>query len=187
MNSIITFNFLPTTVRADGLVNATALTAAYSFATISEVNPDGLRKDVAEWLVCDHAKRYIAHLERVARYGSAELVIVEHGVGTWVHPKLAAILAMWISPEFHIAVVELIEREMSSQKPQSKIASAFQLSNRQLAVEVSESIAKISSNLHNNMQLAQNLIDYAMKDIPDQQEVLTAEELPKDKKYGFCY
>jgi hypothetical protein len=78
------------------------LTTAYRMATISEANPNGLRKDVKNWLVTDHASRCIAHLERATGIPVANLVIAENGVGTWVHSKLAPILAMWISPEFSL-------------------------------------------------------------------------------------
>jgi prophage antirepressor-like protein len=61
----------------------------------------------------------------------------------------------------------------------------LRLSNRQLAVEVSESIVKISNNLHNNPRLAQILIDCAMNDVLDQRQLPAAQEFPEDKWYGL--
>jgi hypothetical protein len=53
-----------------------------------------------------------------------------------------------------------------------------------LAVEVSESIVKISNNLHNNPRLAQILIDSAMNAIIDT-KALPAQEFPGDKWFGL--
>jgi hypothetical protein len=116
MNSIakIGFSFSSNIIRPDGMVLATALTTAYR-------NTTGIRKDVAKWLATDSAKVSIAYLERVTQYSVTELVISEHGVGTWVHPKLAPILAMWISPEFQFAVVELIEQQMQPKIEQRQL------------------------------------------------------------------
>ena len=87
------FNFQSNTVRGDGLVNITALTAAYRIAT-------GKRKDPLKWLATKEAVESIAYLDRVTQKCVSELVIVEHGVGTWVHPDLAEIFAQWISVEY---------------------------------------------------------------------------------------
>lgn len=100
------FSFLSNTIRPDGMVSATALTTAYR-------NTTGVRKDVRDWLKTPSAGASIAYLERVTSIPVTALVIAEHGVGTWIHPKLAPILAMWISPEFQFAVVDLIEAKMN--------------------------------------------------------------------------
>jgi hypothetical protein len=102
--------FPSTTIRGDGLVNATALTTAYRSKT-------GIRKDSAKWLKTQEAKESIAYLERVTQKRVTELVDVEHGVGTWLHPDLAEILAQWISVEYRFAVVALIRQ--SKQEDQS--------------------------------------------------------------------
>jgi KilA-N domain len=99
------FTFLSTTLRADGLVNATALTTAYREAT-------GITKNARDWLKTATANESIKHLAARINILATELVVTENGVGTWIHPKLAPILAMWISPEFQFAVVELIERKL---------------------------------------------------------------------------
>lgn len=97
------FDFLANTIRNDGLINATALTAAYR-------NTTGVRKDVQVWLRSQEAKDSIAYLARATRILVADLVIVENGVGTWLHPDLAEILAQWISVEYRFAVVALIRQ-----------------------------------------------------------------------------
>jgi KilA-N domain len=178
MNNITPFAFLSNTVRPDGMVSGTALTTAYRLATISEANPSGVTRECRHWLKTDQSKVCISYLERVSGIPRSSLVIAEHGIGTWIHPKLAPILAMWISPEFQFAVVELIEREMNP------IAPVPQLRPDKLAVEVSESIVAISTNLHNNPRLAQILIDCAMNAVIDQsQKALPA--FPEDKWYGL--
>lgn len=95
------FSFQSNTVRGDGLVNITALSSTYKAAT-------GKRKDCQHWLQTKEAAESIAYLERVTGKCVTELVVVEHGVGTWVHPDLAEIFAQWISVEYRFAVVQLI-------------------------------------------------------------------------------
>lgn len=181
MNS---FSFLSNTIRPDGMVSATALTTAYRMATMTEVNPNGVRKDVRDWLKTESANRSMACLAGVTGIPVTELVISEHGVGTWIHPKLAPILAMWISPEFQFAVVDLIEREMNKAEAIPPAPEAPKLRPDLLAVEVSESIVKISNNLHNNPRLAQILIDSAMNTIIDT-NALPAHEFPEDQWFGL--
>jgi KilA-N domain len=89
-NSIEQYQFKLKTIRHDGMVNATALTTAYR-------NTTGVRKDVRNWLLTPDAKASIAYLERVTGVPVTDLVIAQHGVGTWLHPDLAEILAQWIS------------------------------------------------------------------------------------------
>jgi hypothetical protein len=62
------FQFPSTTIRADGLVNATALTTAYR-------NTTGIRKDASKWLATREAKESIAYLERVTQKGVTDLVV----------------------------------------------------------------------------------------------------------------
>jgi KilA-N domain len=45
------------------------------------------------------------------------LVVVEHGVGTWVHPDLSEIFAQWCSVEYRFAVVDLIRVAKENQLP----------------------------------------------------------------------
>ena len=104
------YSFASNTVRGDGLVNATALATAYR-------NTTGIRKDVAKWLKTQEAKDSIAYLARVTQKSVSQIVDVEHGVGTWLHPDLAEILAQWISVEYRFAVVALIRQ--SKQDDQS--------------------------------------------------------------------
>ena len=97
------YSFASNTIRGDGLVNATALATAYR-------NTTGIRKDVANWLKTKEAKDSIAYLARATGIPVAQLVDVENGVGTWLHPDLAEILAQWISVEYRFAVVDLIRQ-----------------------------------------------------------------------------
>jgi hypothetical protein len=97
------FQFPSTTIRGDGLVNATALTSAYR-------NTTGVRKDVSKWLATREAKESIAYLERATQKSVGDLIVVENGVGTWLHADLAEILAQWISVEYRFAVVALIRQ-----------------------------------------------------------------------------
>jgi hypothetical protein len=110
-------SFLVNTIRTDGMVNATALTTAYRKATVSEANTSGIRKDVRDWLLTPDAKASIAYLERVTGIPVTDLVIAEHGIGTWLHPDLAEILAQWISVEYRFAVVALIRQAKSEPVP----------------------------------------------------------------------
>ena len=96
------YEFLSNTLRADNLVNIAALSTAYRVAT-------GKRKDPSKWLATSEATESILYLEQATQKCVAELVIVENGVGTWVHPKLAEIFAQWCSVEYRFAVIQLIE------------------------------------------------------------------------------
>lgn len=100
MLSLTNFIFDDNTIL-NSLVNATALTSAYFRAT-------GKRKDTRDWLVTKEAAESTAYLERATGIPQAQLVIVENGVGTWMHPDLAEIFAQWISVEYRFAVVQLI-------------------------------------------------------------------------------
>jgi desulfoferrodoxin (superoxide reductase-like protein) len=106
------FNFQSNTVRGDGLVNITALASAYKRST-------GKYKKTHDWLLTKEAKESIAYLEQATGITEADIVTVENGVGTWVHPDLAEIFAQWISVEYRFAVVQLI-RVAKENKPQSR-------------------------------------------------------------------
>jgi hypothetical protein len=109
-SNIVQYIFDVDTVRPDGLVNITALASTYKRYT-------GKRKDTQHWLVTKEATESIAYLERVTGIPAAELVIVEHGVGTWVHPDLAEIFAQWVSVEYRFAVIQLIRKAKESILP----------------------------------------------------------------------
>lgn len=105
------FSFQSNTIRPDGLVNITALSTVYRNAT-------GKRKDAKHWLLTKEATESIAYLERVTGILTSELVVVEHGVGTWVHADLAEIFAQWISVEYRFAVVSLIRATKEKSTPE---------------------------------------------------------------------
>jgi hypothetical protein len=70
---------------------------------------------------------------------------------------------------------------MSDRAPKvEQVGYLPELAHRQVAVEVSEAILKISNNLQNNPRLAQILIDHAMNDVIDQKQLS-----PADKWYGL--
>jgi KilA-N domain len=68
-------------------------------------------------LLTPDAKASIAYLERVTGVPVTDLVIAQHGVGTWVHPDLAEILAQWICVEYRFAVVALIRQTKADSVP----------------------------------------------------------------------
>jgi hypothetical protein len=159
-DSIVRFVFDDNTIRNDGLVNITALASAYKRAT-------GKRKDTQHWLVTKEATESIAYLERVTGIPVTELVIAEHGAGTWVHPDLAEIFAQWISVEYRFAVVQLIRtaKENRIAAPPKPVQPPRQLTHGQQAVEKANEIRVITDTLTDNPRLAQLLIDYALIDI----------------------
>jgi hypothetical protein len=157
-SDIISFVFDDNTIRAnDGMVNITALASAYKRAT-------GKRKDTQHWLVTKEATESIAYLERVTGIPVSQLVIAEHGVGTWVHPDLGEIFAMWCSVEYRFAVVQLI-RTAKEDRTTPPPKPPRQLTHGQQAVEKANEIRTITDTLTDNPRLAQLLIDYALIDI----------------------
>jgi hypothetical protein len=146
-NIVQRFDFASTTIRNDGLVNATALATAYRNAT-------GKRKDPKHWLVTKEAIDSIAYLERVTGILTSDLVIVEHGVGTWLHPDLAEIFAQWISVEYRFAVVALIRREKDAI---SKIVAIPNSPSKELVA--AREIRELTDLLDDNPRLAQLLTD----------------------------
>lgn len=98
------FQFLMGTIRADGLVNITALSTAYRITT-------GKRKDVHNWLITNEAtesKAYLSLITGIPVDGLVQTKEGGNGGGTWVHPDLAEIFAQWCSVEYRFAVVSLI-------------------------------------------------------------------------------
>jgi hypothetical protein len=176
--SIVPANFVfdADTIRPDGLVNITSLSSAYFRST-------GKRKDTAKWLTSREATESIAYLERVTQKSVSELVIVEHGIGTWVHPDLAEIFAQWISVEYRFAVVRLIR------KTKERLAVVQpKLPSRQLALETAVAIDKIQDILaKTNPRLAQVLVDCAMNDVLDlaPAAIVAAQDFPEDRWYGL--
>jgi desulfoferrodoxin (superoxide reductase-like protein) len=118
-NSIVpvSFEFLSNTIRVDGLVNITALATAYRLGyQASIVGRKPTSSLTRDWIATKEATESIAYLERVSGIPQAELVVVENGVGTWVHPDLAEIFAQWISVEYRFAVVQLIRLAKESKQ-----------------------------------------------------------------------
>lgn len=94
--------------KEDGYLNATALTKAYF-----EVS--GKQKNVADWLRLKRTKETLQHASTVTGIPITELYQVVQGgnpenQGTWIHPKLRARFASWVSDEFGYMVEELVEK-----------------------------------------------------------------------------
>ncbi|MGL4931781.1 MAG: KilA-N domain-containing protein, partial [Aeromonas sp.] len=141
---------------------ATALTTAYKNAT-------GIRKDAGKWLLTQEGKESIAYLARATQKSVAELVVVENGIGTWLHPDLAEILAQWISVEYRFAVVALIRREKEAAKASMPQPSYLLPSPELMAAR---EIREMTDLLDDNPRLLQVLIDsrineFVEKALPD--------------------
>ena len=95
-----------TEMRAsDGFVNATKMCKAGG-------------KDMHDYLRLDSTSAFRDALSLEPGYLGLELVSTKRGgrhSGTWVHPKVAIHLAMWISPAFAVAVTDLVERFLGGQ------------------------------------------------------------------------
>jgi hypothetical protein len=124
-NNIIRYIFDEATIRPDGMVNITALASAYFRAT-------GKRKDTNDWLRTTRATAAITYLERVTGIPVSQLVIAEHGVGTWVHPKLAEMYAQWCSIEYEFAVVDLIQAAKTQKVELAQPKTALELAKEQV-------------------------------------------------------
>jgi hypothetical protein len=180
-NSIVpsNFSFLVGTVREDGLVNITALSTTYRIKT-------GKTKKPSDWLLTREAKESILFLAQASGITEASLVIVENGVGTWVHPYLAEIFAQWCSVEYRFAVVDLI-RAAKTDRIVAPPTPKPQLLPSELAVKTSDDIVKIQGNLGaSNPRLAQILVDFAMNNLIESKPALpVSTEFPEDRWYGL--
>jgi len=92
--------------KADGYINATKLTRAYELRTLKKRNTnDWFEKDrTHEFLNLVHQKTGIEIYELVQKKEEGR------NVELWIHPKLAASFAMWLSPEFELMVSEWVEK-----------------------------------------------------------------------------
>lgn len=157
-SNIVPFQFLENTIRTDGLVNLTALSGSYRLTT-------GKRKDRATWLATKEAKDSIAYLSRVTGITVTDLVISEHGIGTWVHPDLAEIFAQWLSVEYRFAVVALIRDKKQQTQSIHQPQKDRLLPSKELIA--SREIREMTDNLDDNPRLAQILIDSLINRVVD--------------------
>lgn len=141
------FEFSATTIRKDEMVNATSLTTAYR-------NKTGKRKDVRDWLVTKEAGESIAYLAGATGIPVSALVIIENGVGTWMHPDLAEIFAQWISVEYRFAVVGLIRQAKQEKLPQTFAEALLLAAKQQLAIEEAKKQSKLQQSQINILQEA---------------------------------
>lgn len=83
----------------------------------------------ADYFRLDSTKQYLSLLAGHVGYPMCELVKSAKGgkdKGTWVHHKVALHLAYWISPEFQIAVMDLVTRYLTGQVTTEESQSAAQ-------------------------------------------------------------
>lgn len=95
--------------RADGYVDATAMSKAYFSGT-------GQRRDVSEWLSNERTKETIKHLSLktgIPAFKLVEAVPGRYG-GTWIHPKLAVRFAIWLSDDFGYLVEQWVEEWLTT-------------------------------------------------------------------------
>ncbi len=135
--------------RQDGYVNVGQMCAANG-------------KLLTGWIRTEQSSVYLKALSEDMLISISQLMVVEHGKPTYAHPLIAIELARWISPEFSIWCNKNIKFMIEGQAMQNSIA---QQSPHLLALEVSDAIAKIESNVSHNPRLCQVLIDHAMNSV----------------------
>ena len=86
---VFNYNGQPIARRDDGYLNASEMCLANG-------------KLFADWNRLKSAKAYIKSLSEAMGIPIAELIRVQNGNQTWVHPSIAINLARWISPKFAV-------------------------------------------------------------------------------------
>jgi len=107
MSIIKLFNNYSIEIREDGFFNATQMCKVFS----------KLPKD---YLKSESTKAFLEALQRQKDFCPTDLVQVVNGglqSGTWVQKLVAIDLARWLSPEFHVQVIEWSEEVMSGNRP----------------------------------------------------------------------
>lgn len=91
MNSLQNFNYNGQVIqrRGDGFINASQMCFANG-------------KLLADWNRLKATKAYVEALSEAMGIPTGELLNVQNGNQTWVHPSLAINLARWISPRFAV-------------------------------------------------------------------------------------
>jgi hypothetical protein len=92
-----------------------------------------------DYMRIDTTQAFIQALSSKAGIPALDLVVSQRGgnhAGTWVHHQVAIHLAMWISPEFAVAVTDLVERYLmgrvtteESQRAAQAVASTIRPNN----------------------------------------------------------
>jgi hypothetical protein len=98
----------------NGYINATAMVAGHKDRT-------GQRKDVADWLRLKRTQETLEHLSLITGIPVIKLYQVfqgspDAGGGTWIHPRLAVRLGMWLSDDFGLTVENWVA-EWQAQAP----------------------------------------------------------------------
>jgi prophage antirepressor-like protein len=94
-NKILTLNGINIIFRHDGYVNATQLCKAGN-------------KKFNDWNRLDATQQLVNELVLITGIPVCEIIESIKGHGSWVHPKLAPHLAMWLSPSFALKVSDVI-------------------------------------------------------------------------------
>ena len=185
INSIVpsNFTFQSNTVRGDGLVNITALASAYQRGYQGSTGKKPTSSLTRDWLATKEATASIAYLEQVSGIPQAELVVVENGVGTWVHPDLAEIFAQWCSVEYRFAVVSLIRQE--KEKPPLQPRQLPPIRDTRENLETAELIGKLNDPILKSY-LLQSLYEEigATKVLPPSDETLVVAAV-KARSLGY--
>jgi len=88
----------------------------------------------ANYFQNDKTKSFLQALSCATGFPTAELIISKMGgtnQGTWVHPKIAIHLATWVSPQFYVAVVNLVERYLTGKvTTEESQEAAVEIKNR---------------------------------------------------------
>ncbi|MFM6395242.1 MAG: KilA-N domain-containing protein [Planktothrix sp.] len=102
------FNNNSIEIREDGFFNATLMCKAFG-------------KKAQDYMRLDTTKAFIEALKVRTGYPDVELVQIQNGgrnPGTWVERRIAIDIARWLSPDFHVQVIEWAEEILSGQRPQ---------------------------------------------------------------------
>jgi hypothetical protein len=102
------FNNSNIEIREDGYFNATAMCKAFG-------------KQTKDYLKSEGTKAFLDALETRRTNILLSLVETKNGgvnPGTWIERRVAIDLARWLSPEFHVQVIEWTEEILSGQRPQ---------------------------------------------------------------------
>jgi hypothetical protein len=91
MSILANFNYDDNTIsqRADGFLNASQMCQANG-------------KLLADWSRLKATKAYAEALSEAMGIPISQLIEIQHGNQTWIHPSLAINLARWISPKFAV-------------------------------------------------------------------------------------
>jgi hypothetical protein len=133
---------------SDGYINATKMCASGG-------------KQWAHYWRSDGAQAFVQALASNMQKRMLDLVISQRGgdhSGTWVHHRVAIHLAMWISPEFAVAVTNLVERYLTGRLTTIESQEAAQSASNALVLRTNNiELAAIESAGFNKNVLGNQL------------------------------